>query len=234
MRLKILNFIILICSINYSFASDSTYKKYPWQLSVMLGYNSNTVTGSMVDFTNHSNGIEGLSDAIQTNKGGYSCNISLQKNISEYFYFKTGLGFSHKQVYPENNTNHIYRDSLNTNYFNIPLVFGSSISLNNKQTVHIYFETGFSADIKISDKSSMGPDRASFETLPSYINFQASGGADISVSKNVAVVLQYQYTLGLSNAYKEELYYGATNQPIFTGYYKYLTNSISIGIKWKI
>ena len=234
MRLKIVSFILLIYSFNNSFASDSTHHKYPWQLSIMLGFNSNTVTGSMVDFTNNSNHIEGITDAIQTNKGGYLYNISIQKNISEYFYLKTGIGYSHKQVYPENNTNHLYRDSLNTNYFNIPFIIGSSIPLDKKQTFHLFFETGLSSDIKNSDKSSTVPDRASFETLPFYLNFLVSGGADFSINSKAAIVLQYQYTVGLTGAYKEELYYGAPNEPIFTGYYKYLTNSISLGIKLKI
>lgn len=221
-------------SFNQSFASDSTFKKYPWQLSVMIGFNSNTVAGSMVDFTNKFNHIDGLSDAKQTNQGGYLFNISLQKNICEYIYLKSGVGFVHKQVYPENNTYILYRDSLNTDYLNIPLIVGSSFSVDNKQAIHLFLETGISGDVKISDNSPKAPDRMSFSTLPFVVNFQISGGVDYSMSNKVSVVLQYEYILGLSGAYKEQLYYGAPDLPIFTGYYKYVTHSLSMGIQWKL
>jgi hypothetical protein len=234
MRSIIIISVLFLYSFNQSFASDSTFKKYPWQLSVMLGFNSSTVAGSMVDFTNNSNHIDGLSDAKQTNKGGYLANISLQKNISEYIYLKSGLGFVHKQVYPENNTYILYRDTLSTNYLSVPLIIGSSFPVDKKQAIRIFVETGISGDIKISDNSPKAPDRMSFSTLPFLVNFQISGGVNYSLSNKVSVILQYEYILGLSGAYKEQLYYGAPDLPIFTGYYKYVTHSLSFGIKWKL
>jgi hypothetical protein len=234
MRQKIICLVFLSYLFNQSFASDSTFKKYPWQLSLMIGYNSNKVTGSMVDFTNKFNHIDGLSDAKQTNQGGYLFNISFQKNISQYIYLKSGLGFIHRQVYPQNNTNNVYRDSLNTDYLNIPLIIGSSFSLNDKKTIHLFVESGISCDFKISDNSPKAPDRWGFQVMSLLVNFQISGGIDLKVGNSTSIVLQYGYSLGLTNAYKEELYYGAPNEPIFTGYYKYSTNSLSIGMKWEL
>ncbi|HTB24454.1 MAG TPA: hypothetical protein VK711_03745 [Puia sp.] len=117
---------------------------------------------------------------------------------------------------------------------NIPIIVGSSFSLNDKKTINLFLGTGISGDIKISDNSFKAPDRMSFGTLPFVVNFQISGGFDYSMSNKVPIVLQYEYIVGLSNAYKEQLYYGAPNEPIFTGYYKYLTNSLSMGIKCKL
>jgi hypothetical protein len=200
----------------------------------MIGYNSNLVTGSMVDFTNKFNHIDGLSDARQTNQGGYLVNILFQKNISEYFYLKSGLGFVHRQVYPENNTYNLYKDSLNTDYLNIPIIIGSSFSVNNKKTINLFVETGISGEFKISDNSPKAPDRWGFQALSFLLNFQISGGIDFKVANSASILLQYGYSFGLTNAYKEELYYGAPNEPIFTGYYKYTTNSLSLGMKWEL
>jgi hypothetical protein len=231
---QIFVFMLLVISFGQSFAADSTFKVYPWQLSVTGGFNSNTVIGSMVDFTNKFNHIDGLSDAKQTNQMGYSINLSIQKHISQYFYLKTGLGFVHKQVNPQNNTNNIYRDTLSTNYIRIPLLIGSMFSVNNKKTIQLFAETGISGDFKISDDSPKAPDRAGFQVLPILLNFQLSGGLNFKVNNATAIVLQYEYSLGISNAYKEKLYYGSPNEPIFTGYYSYQTNSISIGVKWEL
>lgn len=228
-------FILLISiSSQHLFASDTTYRKTPWQITIYGGFNNSRVSGSMVQFIQTFSHDFNITGPDQQDGGGLFANVAIQKDFAEYFYVKSGLGFIHKQVNPEEKAYPLYKDSLNTNYLNIPLLVGAQGPLNQKKTIFIFFETGVAGNFKLSDKTYSGPDRVAFETKPFIINYQASTGFNFYIGQNTFLLLQYTYSVDLTNAYKETLYLGATDLTYFVGYYKWNTSSISLGIQWSL
>jgi hypothetical protein len=224
---------ILLISISsiHLFASDTTYRKNPWHMSIAMGPNYNSVGGSMVDFDKTFNDMAHVT-AEQKNTVGWFINYSVQKNFADAFYVKSGLSFIHKQVNPQENTDVVYRDSMNTGYLSIPALIGISAPLNLKKTIGFFAETGLAGNLKITDHSYHPPDRIGFETLPVVLSFQFSAGFTFGVWENASFILQYGYSADLTNAYKETRYFGAPQMPIYVGYYKYFTNSVSLGVQW--
>ncbi|HEY1872071.1 MAG TPA: hypothetical protein VGG71_13500 [Chitinophagaceae bacterium] len=204
-------------------ASDTTYKKSPWFLSLNIGYGSNTVKGSMVDFAKQNNVIE------QKDTWGMLFNITVTKNLSGIYYLKTGLGYARKNVNPEENSGLVYKDSLCTNYLTIPVNVGIELPMSKKRDVFFVVETGLLGNICLADKSYTGPQTVSLDAKPFVLAFQASGGFEFAVAPKVSFLIQYLFSTDISNAYAETHDVGAYNS---TYYYKYNTNAFTLSLKY--
>ena len=216
------------------FASDTTYRRSPWQMAISFGLSSNRANGSMADFTQTYNHEFNIRDAEQKDGGGFLFNVTVQREFANYFYVKSGLGLIQKNVNPEEKSYPLYKDSLNTGYIFIPVLIGARTALNPKKTIGVFFETGVAGNFKILDKSYCGPDRVAFKINPFVLSFQASGGFNFALGDKANLILQYTYSADLTNAYMETLYLGATNLTYYVGNYKWLTNSLSLGIQWPL
>ena len=218
--------IFVICLNTY--ASDTTYKKNSWYLSLNVGYGSNTVCGSMWDLIKDNSGRNATIE--QMNTWSFFFNVAATKYFGKFYYFKAGLGYSHKNVDPEENSPVVYKDSLNTSYLTVPVLVGVRLPLNKKRDILFILETGLAGNFKLADKTYSGPDRVSFEANPVVLSYQASGGFEMVLNPKTSFLMQYLFSADLTNAYKETLYVGYNK----AYYYKYLTNAFSLGLKWRI
>jgi hypothetical protein len=210
-------------------AQDSASKKTSWHMIYSIGFNTSSVVGSMQDFTEKHN--TGYAAPQQKDGGGFEMGVKVQKDINDWFYLKSGLVLVQKNVNPQWNTYILYQDSLNTGYLAIPFLAGVQTYLNSKETIELFCETGILIDFAIYDKSYCGPDRVAFSKSTVVATYQISPGIGFKIASNAFLVLQYAYSLDLTPAYKETLYYGATNQEYFYGDYKYRTNSLSLSLR---
>lgn len=221
-QLILISSFLLIVS-NNLFASDTT--KY--RITVFGGLTNNTVYGTMVNRNNQFN-----TDVKMENRVGFAAGVNIEKSLTKTLFLKTGLNFVLKQVDPMVNTSSIYKDKLKTGYISIPIEVGmGTIQLN--KPVNVAFLIGTMTNIRLTDKSESGPDRAGFKT--SFVSESISAGTRISIntSSKFKFILQYNYLCDLSNAYVETLYYyGGGSTTKF--YYKYKTHLISIGLQFPL
>jgi len=226
--------VLFVFGIGQTLAQDTTHRKKNWYITVSAGYASNRAGGSLVDMVQGLNQQYGYKNATQKNGGGYEINVHLQTQISDLVYFKTGLGFIQKQVNPEENSYPLYKDSLKTGYLSIPVLFGVGIPLNQSRTFQLLLEAGPSGNIKLIDKSYHGPDRAGFKTFPLVLGAQAGGGIIFKLTSSVRMQLMYTYRQDITIAYNESLYWGSPTEPIRTRSYIFKTNSIAVGLQWRL
>jgi hypothetical protein len=224
--------VLMLLAAQSSFAEDSTHvhKRKPLFLSITAGYTSTRAGGSLVSMVQEFNQQFNIHNAYQKNGGGIALSVLLQKQFSGIVYYKTGLSYIQKHVYPEGNSYPLYKDSLNTGYLSVPLLFGAMQPLNRAKTIWVSIEAGPVGGFKIVDKTYKAPDRAGYKTMPVVLS--GCGGAGLTFGSQYATRLQlhYSYTADFTNAIDETLYWGGTNEPYRTRSYKYKTQSFSIGL----
>lgn len=227
-RLPIFIFFLLIVFLaNDVFASDSTKIKRGYILSISAGLTNNTVYGSMVDRNNQFG-----TNVKMENRGGYAINVNIEKNLSTYFFFQTGLNFIHKQVNPMVNTTAIYQDELKTDYLSIPIKVGVNL-FPEKNTLNFALTVGTLTNLRIKDNSKIGPDRVAFKSAA--LSESLCGGVQINfiASPNSKLFLQYNYTYDISNSYTETLYW-SSEEPHKDFIYKNKTHIITLGYQWHL
>jgi hypothetical protein len=144
------------------------------------------------------------------------------------------LSYVKKRVYPEEKSYPLYQDSLNTGYLTIPFLFGISQPLNKSRSIWLSVEAGPAGSVPIVDNTYKAPDRADYKTLPVVLS--ACGGAGISfgMQNGARLQLHYSYTVDITNAINESLYWGAPDELIRTRSYKYRVHEFSIGVQWPL
>jgi hypothetical protein len=228
--MKYFAFFLLAISLKAN-AQDSTRQKTSWHMTGSLGFNMNHVRGSMQDYTEKWSAQFPNSTPEQKNGGGFQFATTVQKDVGNWLYLKSGFGLVQKNVNPEENTYILYKDSLNTGYIFIPVLIGAQTFLDSKRTISLFCETGILTNFAISDQTYSGPDRVDFSRSSVVATYQISAGIGYVVGSNATLILQYAYSMDVSPAYKETLYYGAPNQKFLYGDYKYHTSSLSLGLK---
>src|ERR1700759_1694312 len=108
--MKYFAFLLLAISLKTN-AQDSTRKKTSWYITYSLGFNMNQVGGSMQDYNEKSNSRLPNATPQQKNGGGFQFATTVQKDIGNWFYLKSGFGLVQKNVNPEENTYILYKDS---------------------------------------------------------------------------------------------------------------------------
>jgi hypothetical protein len=219
-------------SIGHVSASDTTYHKKPLYFSISAGYSFNRAGGSLVEMVQQLNVQFGIRNAKQKDGNGFALTLGLQKQLGEFIYFKTGLGYIQKKVNPEEGSFPLYKDSLKTSYLSIPLMVGIDPAIDARKTIFLSLEAGLSGNLKMIDKSYSGPDRVGFKTNPGTLGFNAGGGLTLVASPTVNFMVRYDYMVDITNAYDETLYWGAPNEVYRTRSYKYKTSNFSIGLQW--
>jgi hypothetical protein len=229
-------FVFLLLSLifaNQTFASDTTYRKKPLYISVIAGYTSNRMFGTMMDHYNGFNYQFNIKNARQENGDGWALGVNLQKQISKVIYFKTGLTYMQKQVNPLENSFMKYKDSLKTGYLSIPALVGFTDALNKNKTIFLSLELGLSGDFRLIDHSHAAIDVAGFETNFATLSLQTGCGLTFRMPSGGCLDLHYSYLVNMTEAYKETLYWGGN--PIYRDFsYKYQTQFFSLGLRWPI
>jgi len=220
-----LHVALLFLNLDKACAQDSTIRKNPFFLSVGAGYASNSVYGTMADHILTYWYPTGGKLHME-NGGSFMIQIQGGKYISSHFYIASGLNYIVKKVNPMEETIVVYRDSLNTGYLSVPLLFGANLFPVNKSAFNAFLEFGPVANFKVSDKSYAGPDRVGFKTSPLTLSICPGVGISLSASPTQKFILQYQFMYDLTNAYVETLYM-SQDDPNHDYAYKYKTHIFS-------
>lgn len=220
--------ILLYLTSTKVFASDTTSLKKPIFLSVSVGYVKNNVYGSRVDKNKESD------EAIQQeNNKSYAVNFQLQKQFTSELYLRTGISFIKKQVDPQENTNVYYRDRLKTYYLSVPLTAGVNVPLTGNEKLGLGLEFGPAVNLRLSDKSYVGPDRVSSNTSFATLSLNPGASLDYKLSTNTKLTLGYTYMLDITDAYIERVYWN-NHYPRRKFAYKNKTQMLSLGLQWAV
>lgn len=208
-------------------ASDTIKVKKGLFLSISAAYTNNRVYGSMVKRND-----EFGENVKMENREGFMVSVSLERALPGNAFYRGGLGLIKKQVNPMVNTYAVYQDELETLYLTVPLEVGVYV-LDHGKPFNIGFSIGSSANLKLSDNSITGPDRAGFKTPAFTASLLAGANISGQISHRAKLFAQYMYIRDLTNSYVETLYW-SSDEPRKDFIYKYKTNALSAGIKWLI
>jgi hypothetical protein len=225
---------LLIVSILFSgdlAAQKNDFAKSQTFLSITAGYASSHVFGTMPQKDLQYDAPLGGKLHME-NGSGFTFGIIAQRNLSDYFYLRSGLQYIQRQVDPEEKTIVFYKDSLKTGYLSLPILFGINVWPQG-HPVNLSFEFGPVANFRLSDRTKIGPDRVAFKT--SFASLSLCPGATLSFSSTSGqmLLLHYSYMFDITNAYVEYLYWNSSDpRRPFT--YKYGTSIFSFAYQWTI
>jgi hypothetical protein len=235
MKLKTVFLSLAVClAIHSCYAADTTYRKKPWFMSFSVGYTSSHAGGSLVDMVQQLDGQFGARNPYQKNGGGFAIDVLFQKQFTPVGYYKIGLGYIQKHVYPEENSYPLYKDSLNTGYLAIPFLFGFTEPLNKSRSIWFSLEGGPTGSIAIVNQTYRAPDRVDYKTLPVVLGFRGGASISFGLPKDMRLVMSYSYSVDITNAINETLYWGAPNEIYRTRSYKYQVQAFSLGFQWPL
>jgi hypothetical protein len=233
-RVTLCLFLFCMLVTHFSFAGDTTSPKKPLFLSVSAGYASTHAAGSLVDMVQSLDRQYGIRNAYQKNGGGFAIDVLVQKQFLNLVYYKTGLGYIQKHVFPEGNSYPLYKDSLNTGYLTVPFLFGLAMPLNRSRSIYLSIDAGPVGNIAIVDDSYKAPDRVGYKTMLMVLGVSGGAGISFGLPGEMRLMIHYSYSADITNSVNETLYWGAPNEMYRTRSYKYDVQSFSIGFVWPL